>query len=256
MEKEIELKDTSPLQPCHKLIPFQVAPLMILTGHYGVGKTNLSLNIAVDIAASGKHVTLIDLDIVNPYFRSSDYEEPLKKRGVDLIAPVFARSNVDVPSVSGAIYPALENANDEHIVIVDTGGDDAGATALGRFAGLIRKNPYHMYYVINQSRNLTQKPQEAAKLLQEIETASGLEATGVINNSHLMEFTTNETLEQSVVFAQESAKLMGLTLSAMTVPIDEKCDESKSFIHFPSESTQTRYFVRVYVNTPWEKQGI
>lgn len=71
-----------------------------------------------------------------------------------------------------------------------------------------------------------------------------------------MEFTTGETLEQSVDFAQESAELMGLPLIAMTVPVNEEGDEPRSYIHFPSESTQTLYLVRVYVNTPWEKQTI
>lgn len=256
MEQKTERNDEFDPGSEKRTVPFRVEPITVIAGHYGVGKTNLALNVAIDSAACGRRVTLIDLDVVNPYFRSSDYRAGLEKKGVTLIAPVYAGSNLDVPSLSGAIEPALEDADENNIVIVDAGGDDAGATALGRFADVIGKKAYNMYYVINRNRNLTQEPQEAVELLKRIEAVSGLEATGVINNSHLKELTTGETLEQSVGFARQSAERIGKPLVAMTVPLGKTHGGPRSFIHFPHESTQTLYLVRIYVNTPWETQAL
>ena len=86
------------------------APVLVVTGHYGVGKTNLSLNLAFDAAARGRQVTVVDLDVVNPFFRSSDYRDLLGERGVRVIAPVFAGTNLDGPSLSGTIAPVVEAA--------------------------------------------------------------------------------------------------------------------------------------------------
>ena len=86
------------------------APVAVVCGHYGVGKTNLTLNIALDAAAAGRAVTVIDLDVVNPFFRSSDYRALLDERGIRLVAPVFAGTNVDGPSLSGTIEPAIDTA--------------------------------------------------------------------------------------------------------------------------------------------------
>ena len=201
--------------------PFALAPVTVVTGHYGVGKTNLSLNLAYDAAARGAQVTLVDLDVVNPYFRSSDHADTLAAQGVRLIAPVFAGkgSNLDVPSLTGAIAPAIEEAyaaarqaacggeagpaadartpggfaggptadavgptSDEAagvppaVVIVDAGGDDAGATALGRFAADVVAGPYALLYVVNRFRNLTQTPVSAAAALPPILEAAHLQA--------------------------------------------------------------------------------
>ena len=76
----------------------QLNKLTIIYGHYGCGKTNLSINLALDLARQGKRVTLVDLDIVNPYFRSSDYTPMLREKGIKVVAPQFAGTNLDLPS--------------------------------------------------------------------------------------------------------------------------------------------------------------
>lgn len=242
--------------------PFH-APVLIIVGHYGVGKTNFALNVAYDAASAGKKPTVIDLDVVNPYFRSSDYTQQLNQAGIKVISPVFAGSTLDVPSLSGAIYPAIEAANADHPLIIDVGGDDVGATALGRFAETIEKRPYQMLYVVNAKRNLTQTTEEAAALLSEIEERSGLKASGIVNNSHLQSETNADTIKDSLRYAESVAESRGLPLVATTIPVDivqtnaeinfsEEGNEPKSSMLPPTPVTQRTYVVQVYVRTPWE----
>jgi nitrogenase subunit NifH len=213
-------------------------PLTIICGHYGTGKTNLSLNIAVDAAKAGKSVTLVDLDIVNPYFRSSDYSDLLQKHGIKLIAPGSAGSTLDVPALPAEISSVFEKHD---FVLFDVGGDDAGATALGRFAPNIIRHGYEMLYVINRYRPMPTKSQDAAALLSEIEAVSRLKATGIVNNSHLMALTTVQTVLDSLEFADETARELGLPVKMTTVP--------ETFSGVPD--IPGIYPVKIYVRTPW-----
>lgn len=262
--------DNSNEYPNTKQGLFPLAPITIVTGHYGVGKTNFSLNLAHDVKKVGKQVTLIDLDIVNPYFRSSDYAALLESSGIRVISPVFAGSTLDVPSLSGAIYPALELADEENIVIVDVGGDEVGAGTLGRFSTTITTKPYRLMYVINAYRNLTQTPEEAAELFAEIEAKSGLKASGVVNNSHLGYETDLSVIEKSLEYAERVASLLDQPLLASTIPVTAKNLDNaaiandidynsmiegsapKSSMLLSTRRMQDPYFVQVYVRTPWE----
>ena len=168
---------------------FSFPKLIIVCGHYGTGKTNLSLNLAHRLRSEGKSVTLVDLDVVNPYFRSSDYTKELESLGIHVLAPGGAGTTLDIPALPASIFSVFDT-NADH-VIFDTGGDDAGVTALGRFSGRIKEaGDYAMLYVINQYRVLTTTAEEAASLLPEIEAASRLKATGLVNNSHMSRQTT------------------------------------------------------------------
>ena len=219
----------------------------VVTGHYGCGKTNLAINLALDFARAGEPVTLVDLDVVNPYFRSSDYTTLLAENGVRVVAPTFAGTTLDTPSLPAAIYSAFDA---EGRVILDVGGDDAGATALGRFSGEVAPLDYDLIYVVNRYRNLTATPAEAAGLLGEIEGAAHLKATGVINNSHLQRETTAETVLDSREFADEAAGLLGLPLVATTVPKTL----ADRFSDVPGEPSyiENAYPIEVYVRTPWD----
>jgi energy-coupling factor transporter ATP-binding protein EcfA2 len=219
----------------------------VVTGHYGCGKTNLSVNLALDLAKEHPGVTLVDLDVVNPYFRSSDYARMLAEHGVRVISPTFAGTTLETPSLSAAVYSAFESTG---AVILDVGGDDAGATVLGRFARDIGPIDHDMLYVVNRYRNLTAGPAEAAALLGEIEAASHLKATGVVNNSHLRQETTVETVLESVGFARETAEILGLPLVCTTVP----AALAGGFSDTPGAATyvENRYPVQIHVRTPWE----
>ena len=232
-------------------VPFETERIVIVCGHYGVGKTNFALNLAFDAADAVHAVTLVDLDIVNPYFRSSDYRALLEGAGIDLVAPVLAGTSVDVPSLSPRVLSAIERAQQgECITIIDAGGDDVGAGALGRFAGAIRQAPYTMIVVVNAYRNLTQTVDDAVAILREIEASSGLSATCVANNSHLKQSTTSESLLAQVEFGNQVGAATGLPCVCTCIPKTLANADVNGV--FRAGAPRSIYPVSIYVKTPWE----
>lgn len=214
---------------------------IIICGHYGCGKTNLALNIAVDAAKRGEKVTLVDLDLVNPYFRSSDYPELLRDNGIELLASGYAHSNLDIPSIPAEMYGMFSKQGK---VILDVGGDDAGAVALGRFSHLIKEREYTFLYVVNRFRIETTSPEQAAQVMSEIREASRLEPHYIVNNSHLMEHTDEAILLEGYEFAKKTAELTGLPL-AFTAVEKRLAAEAENRI-------ENIYPVDIYVRKVWE----
>ena len=223
--------------------------VIVVCGHYGVGKTNLSMNMALDYVAEGKHVCLIDLDVVNPYFRSSDYPHVLEQAGVDLLAPEFSQSALDAPMLSGRIGTEIGLAqNDENrVLIIDVGGDDVGATALGSYSDAMQAGPYAMLYVVNAFREQTIDPQEAIQLLPEIEYQAKCKATAVVNNSHLQSETTSADIDHGIAYAHTVAEQLKVPLLCNAIPVNVKNSVNDSVL-----SDASTYFVRRLVTTPWD----
>lgn len=199
---------------------FDLKPVTVLMGHAGVGKTNAALGLALAEARAGRAVTLADLDVVNPYFRSSDYPELLREAGVRLIAPVLARTTLDTPSLTGELDAAIAQAAAEPPcrLIIDVGGDDDGATTIGRWSGPLREAGAQVLYVVSAFRALTQTPAEAAAMLPGIEEHAHLRADAVLNTSNLGDETTLSQVDEGRAFAREVARLCGLPLAATVVP--------------------------------------
>ena len=189
--------------------------LTLFAGHYGSGKTNIAVNYAIAMAKEGKKVCIADLDIVNPYFRTADSAKDLEKAGVTLISPQFANSNVDLPALPAEAYRLVQ---DKSIYgVMDIGGDDRGAYALGRYVPFIKEeNDYRMIFVANCCRPLTPTAEEALEVMREIETACGLQFTDIINNSNLGPETTAETVMASIPYIQKLSELSGLPVFATT----------------------------------------
>ena len=194
--------------------------IIVLVGHAGVGKTNVALHLARSCAEAGYVTTIADLDTVNPYFRSSDYTELLNTWGVALEAPVFARTTLDTPSLTGRLNAIIERvaANENERLIIDVGGDDDGATTIGRFSRKLREAEAEVLYVVSAMRVLTPEPADAATMLPEIEAHSHLTATGVLNSTNLSLETTMETVRTGRAFAAACADLLGLPLVATAIP--------------------------------------
>lgn len=191
----------------------------LLAGHYGSGKTNIAVNLAMKQKSEGFDVTVADLDIVNPYYRTKDSEGELKAAGIPLISSPFANSNVDLPALPQELYRIVDET-DTHMV-VDIGGDDRGAYALGRFAQKLKdENDYEMILVINKYRPLTADEKDAVEIMKEIEEAGHLPFTAIVNNSNLGKETTAEDVLASVPYAEKMAKDTGLPLLLTTVRED------------------------------------
>ncbi len=185
--------------------------LTLFAGHYGSGKTNIAVNYALHLAGLGKRVCIADLDIVNPYFRTKDSERELTEAGIDLVSPKFANSNVDLPALPAEAYRLVEDKSTYGIM--DIGGDDRGAYALGRYVPyILKENDYRMAFVANCFRPLTRTPQDALEVMGEIEAACGLRFTHLINNANLGAETTAETVLSSLDYMEELSRLSGLPI--------------------------------------------
>ncbi|MBR6793774.1 MAG: hypothetical protein IKM48_05410 [Clostridia bacterium] len=181
----------------------------IFAGHYGSGKTNLAVNFALKLKEEGLPVKIADLDIVNPYFRTKDSARELEEAGIPLISPAFANTNVDLPALPAELYSLVQRQ--DCYAVMDVGGDDRGAYALGRYAPyIVEENNYEMYFVVNFYRPLTPTPEDAFVIMREIEEAAHIKCTGIINNSNLGESTTPEAVRETVEKADALSALCGL----------------------------------------------
>ncbi len=183
----------------------------LFSGHYGSGKTNVALNYAIYLKDMGLDVEIYDMDIVNPYFRTLDGKEMLDKHNIPLVVSDYANSNVDVPAMNSGAYRMIHDLS--KYAVVDVGGDDRGALALGRFEkSLKEENNYDMLLVINKYRFETQNADDTLEIMKEIEYACGIPFTGIVNDSNLGKETTKETVLKSLEFANEVSKKTGLPI--------------------------------------------
>ena len=215
--------------------------LTLFAGHYGSGKTNIAVNYALTLAREGKQVCIADLDIVNPYFRTKDSAALLEAAGITLISPQFANSNVDLPALPAEAYRLVEDRS--CYGIMDIGGDDRGAYALGRYVPLIRQeNDYRMVFVANSYRPLTQTPEDAFAVLQEIESACHLPFTHIVNNANLGTETTAQTVLDSLDYMQKLSDLSDLPIWLHTARCDVARDLSGKLEPVLPLQLQERYF--------------
>ncbi|OGL48894.1 MAG: hypothetical protein A2161_11825 [Candidatus Schekmanbacteria bacterium RBG_13_48_7] len=192
--------------------------LFIITGNYGSGKTEFSVNFIKQLSTQTSITpTIVDMDIVNPYFRSREAVTLLEKMGVRVVAPRGSQSFADLPIVLPEVKGALRNIN--IFVLLDVGGDAEGARVLSSFHDSFEKihNEYEMLFVSNARRPFTENAAGTLKILRDIEETSQLKVTGLIANTHLIDETTPEIIKQGFEITSEISQLTGLPIHYLVV---------------------------------------
>ena len=186
---------------------------VIICGHFGTGKTNIAVNLAIEAAKTFPDICIADLDTVNPYFRTADNAESLREHGVNVLLPQFANTNVDIPSLPPA-FPLIFTTGCHSVT--DVGGNEEGATVLRGFAERYEQIGYDMYYVFNAFRPENVSTEYAVYSLRAIERASGLRFAGIINNSNLGTETNGSVTAGAVVNAEAFSSASGVPLVMTT----------------------------------------
>ena len=194
--------------------------IRIIVGHYGSGKSEFSVNYAMQLAKQNKDpntkVAIADLDVVNPYFRSREKEDFLAQIGVESFSSPLKNSTLDLPAVSAEIRKPVIDETYEYVM--DVGGDDVGARVLGSIKDIMKKADYDMFLIINANREYTTNADEVIRYMRSIMGASGLNITGLINNTHLLWDTRTEDILKGEKLAKEVSEKTGIPLKYTVYP--------------------------------------
>lgn len=218
--------------------------LYIIIGAYGSGKSEYSIHLARELKDTGKDVVLVDMDVVNPYFRTRDVRDEFAKIGIEVVAPEGAFSHADLPMISPRIMGMIQNP--DKTVILDVGGDPAGCRTLGRFVDEIKIRGYRMQLVVNTKRPFTSNVEEIATMLNMLEFSSKLKVTELVCNTNLMEDTSAKIVEEGIRITQQTAELLKLDFSHYTV-LDEYAERVPDGL-----LGKTRLVMTYMLKKPWE----
>lgn len=215
----------------------------IVTGHYGTGKTEFSVSLAMKLAREGKKVALADLDIVNVYFRSREKSAEMEEAGIRVISSSLGHfSSLDLPAISAEVRGPIQDKKTQ--VILDVGGDKAGTNALVNFREDLVESGYDMFYVINSNRQETREVQGALKHLEGIEMVSGLKVTGLVVNSHFLRNTTAQDIMEGYKLAKEVQEIRGL-------PIAYVCGIKEALSELPQDLEGEKLEIGMYMREAW-----
>jgi hypothetical protein len=192
-------------------------PVVIFIGNYGSGKTEVSVNVALALRASGATVQIADLDLVNPYFRSREVRDILEADGIDVVVPDERLLNADLPILVPKVQGIIQKP--QGYAILDVGGDDVGATVLGSLNTALKDSRHDMLQVVNAKRPFTDTVAGCTKITSEIERAARLKVTGVVGNTHLMDDTDLDTVIEGYRFSRQVAEALGVPLKFISCPV-------------------------------------
>ena len=216
--------------------------LRFVTGHYGSGKTEFSINYAVKLAEMGKKVALVDLDVVNLYFRSREKKEFLQELGIRVIASSIDASAVDIPAISAEVVVPMQDTSYEGVI--DVGGDPAGARTLGRYRDYLVEGQYDMFFVLNANRPETQTVEKATEYLRKIEYTARAKVTGIINNTHMLKSTTVEDVLKGQKLAEKLSDSIGIPIKYIA------CIESVAS-KLPKDLQGEIFPMKLYMREDW-----
>ncbi len=184
-----------------------------LCGHYGSGKTEAAVSLALLAAQTRPYsrVALVDLDIANPYFRSREQRQLLEEAGVAVYGSAYREEiTAELPALGAAARAPLEDTG--CLCIVDLGGNGEGAKVLRQFGGYFQGPEQEVLAVVNPNRPETATVEGALEHLYEMGAAMGLELTGLVNNCHLLRETTAETILRGRRFCERVSEAAGLPI--------------------------------------------
>ena len=208
-------------------IPVQTPRLYVFIGAYGSGKSEISVNMSLAQRRShpDSKILIADMDIVNPFYRSSDCAPLLEKNGIRVISPMYAGSNVDAPVLPAEMYVVFDD--EEYMGIFDIGGEDMGATVLGSLKKRIENCDTRILMAVNALRPFTSTPGQIAQMTSELATAAGFGIDGYINNTNLLEETTLDMIEEGEQMVLDAGVITGVPLVATCIM--DNIDNAASF---------------------------
>jgi hypothetical protein len=219
--------------------------ITIFTGHFGSGKTEVAVNYAFRMAKAGKKTAIVDMDIVNPFFRTADARRELEAKGIKVVAPMYANTNVDVPSLPPEINALFEDKS-WHVVL-DVGGDDLGARVLGRYHEQIAADDYEHYFVINTRRPMTRNADEIEAMLAEIRSSARLEVDKLVNNANLLGTSTPELLA-------EASAIIGEVSRRLSIPVGFVSGMAEVLDGYEGDPGVERLALEKFIKLPWDRE--
>lgn len=217
--------------------------ITVFAGHYGSGKTTAAVAYAKKLREQHEKVMIVDIDLVNPYYRTKDAEEELSALGISVISPTYANTNIETPSVPAQVMAAFSQK--DAYVVFDAGGDDDGGTVLSRFFVEFSQEDYDFFMVVNTKRPLTGDPESIIIYKEEIERASRLQFTAFLNATNLSEETTVSDVLEGEQVVEELSRKTGIEHRYTFV--------MESLIPLlPKDVQQKAVAVKLFHKKPWE----
>ena len=218
--------------------------ITIFTGHFGSGKTEVAVNYALQTAETGKKTAIVDLDIVNPFFRTADVRHRLEAEGIKVITPVYANTNVDVPSLPPEISGMFEDRS--YSVIIDVGGDDLGGRAGSRYREQIVSEDYIHYFVVNTRRPMTRTPEEIIRMITEIQDRAGLKVDMLVNNANVLGESTPDLLA-------EASRILKAVSTRLSIPVGFISGMEEVLSRYDGGKGIERLYMKKNIKLPWEQ---
>ena len=196
----------------------QIKGIVVIVGNFGSGKTEVSINLAVSQKRAGVDVTIADLDLVNPYFRTREARKPLSELGIEVVLPDEKYLQADLPILSPAVAGLIRRPSD--LTLIDVGGNDVGATVLAALADSFRNKQVHMLQVVNPLRPFTNTIESCLKIRNDIERASKMAINGIIGNANLIDETSVDDIYNGYDFMKALSIKGRLPLEFITASVE------------------------------------
>jgi cellulose biosynthesis protein BcsQ len=216
--------------------------LRIFTGHFGSGKTEVSINYAIELSKQKKNTCIVDLDIVNPYFSVREVRPHLESMGIKVISPSIEITTAELSTVPAEVLTAFNNKS--YDVVLDIGGDDIGSVVLGQYNRFLIQEPYDMYFVVNTNRPLTSDVNGIIEYINSIERASRLKVSYLINNTNM----SYETKVQDIITGQNIIKEVSQKLN---IPVRFTCVREDLADKLPAGLSGEIFKLNIFMRPVW-----